>query len=174
MLLRLLSLRMDDVVRTSSFFLFPQTSSAIQLKFPLSSAETLWIPLLRCAASSVSTSSSCSAKYHSSLFLGQMCRNFNQMLSGPVVFRIFVALAFTDVYFAGSLVRRLWSRVISAHNSRSLTSFALVHELFIALSVTLSITFLFLSSRRRISMSSGMLLRLGCTASFEVHRDVGE
>ena len=97
MLLRLLSLRMHDVVRTFSFFLFPQTSSAIQLKFPLSSAETLWIPLLRCAASSVSTSSSCSAKYHSFLFLGQMCRNFNQMLSGPVVFRIFVALAFTDV-----------------------------------------------------------------------------
>ena len=96
--------------------------------------------MLRCAASSVSTSSSCSATYHSSSFLGHLCRHFNHMLSSPVVFRIFVALHLPMCIFR-KLVHRTLTLVISTHTTRSLTSFALVHELFIALSETLSIFF---------------------------------
>ena len=67
----------------------------------------------------------------------------------------------------------MWTLVISVHTSRTLTSFALVHELFIALSKTLSTFFVPLITPTNFNGIGNASLS-GCTAGFGVHHDVGE
>ena len=59
--------------------------------------------------------------------MGNCIQASGQVLSGRVVFWIFLGLPFTHLYPSRSFVRRIWNLVVPVHTSESLTPFASVH-----------------------------------------------
>ena len=100
-------------------------------------STTSWVPLLRRAACSLALSPAHSA--NSFLFfcsLNNGVQASGQILSGLVVFWIFVGLPFTHLCPSRSLVRRIWNLAVAVHSSARVTPFASNHESLIVCSET--------------------------------------